>query len=58
MLTRLIIITIFVGLVSSGPEEKEGVKYANRCEVCKILSIELQSRLTETGKSHDVLELG
>lgn len=39
-------------------EEDEGVKYADRCEACKILAIELQSRLTETGKSHDVLEMG
>lgn len=40
------------------PEEEEGVKYADRCEACKILAIELQDRLTETGKSHDVIEMG
>ncbi|KAG7304297.1 hypothetical protein JYU34_011237 [Plutella xylostella] len=39
-------------------EEDVGVKYANRCEVCKILATELQSRLEETGKSHDVIEIG
>ncbi|XP_047537098.1 protein canopy 4 [Vanessa atalanta] len=39
-------------------EEDLGVKYANRCEVCKILATELQSRLEETGKIHDVLEIG
>ncbi|ENN77896.1 protein canopy 4 [Dendroctonus ponderosae] len=39
-------------------EEDEGVKYANKCEVCKILAIELQSRLEETGKTHDVIETG
>lgn len=39
-------------------EEEHGVKYADRCEACKILAIELQERLTETGKSHDVLEVG
>lgn len=39
-------------------EEEEGVKYANRCEVCKILATELESRLDETGKTHEVLELG
>lgn len=26
--------------------------------VCKIMSIELESRLDETGKTHDVIELG
>lgn len=39
-------------------EEDEGVKYADRCEACKILAIELEGRLTETGRSHDVIELG
>lgn len=38
--------------------EDEGVKYASKCEVCKVLSIELESRLAETGKSNDVIELG
>uniref|UniRef100_A0A182U9V3 DUF3456 domain-containing protein n=1 Tax=Anopheles melas TaxID=34690 RepID=A0A182U9V3_9DIPT len=41
-----------------GPEENEGVKYADRCEACKILATELQARLSETGRSHDVIELG
>lgn len=45
-------------MVLSGPEENEGVRYASKCETCKILAIELQDRLSETGKSHDVLELG
>lgn len=44
--------------VHGTPEEDEGVKYADRCEACKILAIELQGRLTETGKSHDVIETG
>lgn len=39
-------------------EEEHGVKYADRCEACKILAIELQGRLTKTGKSHDVIEVG
>ncbi|XP_073947015.1 FGF signaling regulator protein canopy b [Choristoneura fumiferana] len=39
-------------------EEDVGVKYANRCEVCKILATELQGRLEETGKVHDVIEIG
>ncbi|CAH1643271.1 unnamed protein product [Spodoptera littoralis] len=39
-------------------EEDVGVKYANRCEVCKILATELQERLEQTGKVHDVIEIG
>ncbi|XP_075981869.1 FGF signaling regulator protein canopy b [Anticarsia gemmatalis] len=39
-------------------EEDVGVKYANKCEVCKILATELQGRLEETGKVHDVIEIG
>jgi TLR4 regulator and MIR-interacting MSAP len=33
-------------------------RYANNCEACKILATELQERLTETGKTHEVLEFG
>ncbi|XP_013103189.1 protein canopy homolog 4 [Stomoxys calcitrans] len=40
------------------PEEEQGVRYANKCETCKILATELQERLSETGKSHDVIETG
>lgn len=39
-------------------EEDLGVVYANRCEACKILAIELEGRLKETGRSHDVIETG
>lgn len=39
-------------------EEDVGVKYANRCEVCKVLATELQSRLEETGKNREVIEIG
>lgn len=34
------------------------MKYANNCEACKVLAIELQARLSETGKTHEVLEFG
>lgn len=53
-----IIFLVFFATVSSVTEEDEGVKYADRCEVCKILAIELENRLEETGKSHDVIETG
>ncbi|XP_055613936.1 protein canopy homolog 4 [Uranotaenia lowii] len=55
--TVLLIVTT-IGVIQAGPEENEGVKYADQCEACKILAIELEARLSETGKSHDVLELG
>jgi len=34
------------------------VEYANRCEVCKTLAVEIEARLAETGKIHEVLETG
>ncbi|KFM67118.1 Protein canopy 4, partial [Stegodyphus mimosarum] len=42
----------------SPEEELYGVKYAQDCEVCKYLVIELENRLSETGKTHDVIEIG
>lgn len=39
-------------------EEVYGVKYASPCEVCKLLVIELESKLAGTGKSHEVIETG
>lgn len=53
-----IILNVFLIVTSDKLEEEHGVKYADRCEACKILAIELQERLTETGKSHDVIEVG
>lgn len=49
---------LFVYCASGGPEEEQGVKYANKCEVCKVVATELEARLDETGKTHDVLEIG
>ncbi|GLV41675.1 Canopy b [Carabus blaptoides fortunei] len=57
-LHKLIIFLLICKYTYSKTEEDEGVKYANRCEVCKILAVELEGRLAETGKSHDVIELG
>lgn len=39
-------------------EEEHGVIYANQCEACKVLALELQQRLSETGKSREVIEIG
>lgn len=49
---------LFSYLVIGGPEEEQGIKYANKCEVCKVVAIELEAKLDETGKTHDVLEIG
>lgn len=58
MIFNLYLIVNFVSVISSGNEEDHGVKYASRCEACKILATELEARLTETGKSRDVIEIG
>lgn len=55
----LLIVTLLIcGSIGDKLEEEHGVKYADRCEACKILAIELQASLTKTGRSHDVLEVG
>lgn len=54
----LVFAFFLINLAAAGPEEEEGVKYADRCEVCKVVATELEARLDETGKTHDVLEIG
>ncbi|XP_023221443.1 protein canopy homolog 3-like [Centruroides sculpturatus] len=52
---------LFIGSVigeESIEEEEYGVKYASSCEVCKYVVVELENRLKETGKTHDVIEIG
>lgn len=44
--------------VNCSIEEEHGVIYANRCEACKILATELMDRLKETGKSHEIIDVG
>ncbi|XP_011305268.1 protein canopy homolog 3 [Fopius arisanus] len=58
MLPYILLTILVLQGIYAGPEEEHGVKYASKCEVCKVLALELESRLNETGKSHDVLELG
>jgi protein canopy 3/4 len=58
LLLVLVPITLCSNDLDIKSEEDVGVKYANRCEVCKILATELQNRLEETGKVHDVIEIG
>lgn len=60
--SKICISLAIFGLIASAfgltPEEEQGVIYANRCEACKILALELQGRLSETGKSHEIIETG
>ncbi|XP_025417013.1 protein canopy homolog 3 [Sipha flava] len=51
---------IFILLIAKSmcDQSDEGVKYASKCEACKILATELESRLQETGKTSEYLELG
>ncbi|XP_012221292.1 protein canopy 4 isoform X1 [Linepithema humile] len=49
---------LLICFVFGSPEEEQGVKYADHCEVCKVLAMELEARLDETGRTHDVIELG
>ncbi|KAK6624175.1 hypothetical protein RUM44_011033 [Polyplax serrata] len=55
---HLLILISYFELMRCGKEEEEGVKYANKCEVCKIVSTEISSRLMETGKTSEVIETG
>lgn len=58
ILSFLFVLSVVLHVNCSIEEEQHGVKYANMCEACKILSNELEERLVETGKSHDVIHAG
>jgi hypothetical protein len=51
---------LFVAVVVADKfdEDNYGVKFADECEVCKIVSAELDASLAESGKKHGVLETG
>ncbi|XP_074027567.1 FGF signaling regulator protein canopy b [Leptinotarsa decemlineata] len=56
---RILFVVFFTfAEIHSNSEDDDGVKYADRCEVCKILATELQERLEETGKTSEVIETG
>ncbi|CAG0915293.1 unnamed protein product [Notodromas monacha] len=56
---RIQVLLLFVPLLLEAEgDEVDSVKLPTRCETCKILSLELQKKLEETGKSHDVIETG
>lgn len=58
MFTAFLFLNVLLCVYCGGAEEEQGVVYANKCEACKILATELQGRLSETGKSHDIIETG
>lgn len=58
ILTFLVAFSVVLYAKCSIEEDQHGVKYANMCEACKVLSNELEERLVETGKSHDVIHAG
>ena len=53
-----LLIYLFINTIYCGPEEQEGIKYASKCVVCKVLATELEARLDETGKTSGVIEIG
>jgi len=56
----LLALVLLLPLLSQGDVEEEqyGVKYASTCEVCKVVATEFNSKLAESGKTHDVIETG
>ena len=56
----LITITILLAVAWADKfdEEQYGVKYANHCEICKIVSNEITLLLSESEGKHEVLETG
>lgn len=59
LVNRSILLNLLFAYFAFGsPEEEQGVKYANKCEVCKVLAMELEARLDETGKTRGILEIG
>lgn len=56
----LFILTAYVPAWAGTPkdEDHDTDRLPSKCEVCKLLSLELQEKLSRTGRSREVLELG
>ncbi|XP_008139611.1 protein canopy homolog 4 isoform X1 [Eptesicus fuscus] len=56
----LFILTAYVPGWAGTPKEEDDdtERLPSKCEVCKLLSLELQEELSRTGRSREVLELG
>ena len=60
MMTRMLFLVMLINpMLSENIEEtKYGVKYASDCEVCKVVATEFTARLSESAKTHGVIETG
>ncbi len=61
MLVRLLAVlavAVAVAVADKFDEENYGVRFADDCEVCKIVADELTASLAETAGKHGVLETG
>ncbi|XP_023444504.1 protein canopy homolog 4 isoform X3 [Dasypus novemcinctus] len=55
----LFILAVFGAWAGTPKEEDDATeRLPSKCEVCKLLSLELQEELSRTGRSREVLELG
>ncbi|XP_036136459.1 protein canopy homolog 4 isoform X2 [Molossus molossus] len=56
----LFILTAYIPAWAGMPKEEDDdtERLPSKCEVCKLLSLELQGKLSRTGRSREVLELG
>ena len=54
----VIIMTRTLIMADKFDEENYGVKYADSCEVCKIVSLEISSALEKSASKHEVIETG
>jgi len=49
---------LFLTSISNAQLSEKGTIHADKCEVCKFMSIEMQNMLFETGKNKEKIELG
>lgn len=55
----IFILAVYGAWVATPKEEDDDTeRLPSKCEVCKLLSLELQEKLSRTGRSREVLELG
>ncbi|XP_013008231.1 protein canopy homolog 4 isoform X2 [Cavia porcellus] len=55
----LLVMAVYSAWAGTSREEDDDTeRLPSRCEVCKLLSMELQEKLSLTGRSREVLELG
>lgn len=54
----LFILVVYGAWVGTSKEDDDTERLPSKCEVCKLLSLELQEELSRTGRSREVLELG